>query len=92
MGMQSLAKSVILQSIDDLYDKRYSDESLRFFSSNDFTFLAELAGMDDEEKITLLHMVHKVKSHLGKRSENSTAHKTGRAKPSPRSLPVPSHL
>jgi hypothetical protein len=91
MSVQSLAKSVILQSIDDLYDKRYSADSLRFFSSRDFTVVSELAGLNSDEQLRLLNMVRKISGHFKKKKTYRKSFKAGRVKPSPQSLPAPSH-
>jgi hypothetical protein len=66
MKLRRLAESVILQSLDDLWDERYRAESIDFFTGREFHFFAKMAGMDTEDKIRLLRMVKKASSQVNR--------------------------
>jgi hypothetical protein len=72
MKMRRLAESVILQSLEDLWDERYRAESIDFFTGREFHLFARMAGMDTEEKIRLLRMVKKANGQVTKERRSRT--------------------
>ncbi len=60
MVTQKLAESIIIQSLEDLWDAQHRAESLKFFSSHNFRTCAKAAGMGLEEKLKLLTFVKKI--------------------------------
>jgi len=50
MGYRNLAEAIILQSLEDLGDPRYSRESMDFFTGPGFKLCAEIAGLHSTEK------------------------------------------
>lgn len=54
---KSLAESVILQAMEDLYSNAYRNESVEFFNGGGFSTLSEIAGMSIGEKLKLLRML-----------------------------------
>jgi hypothetical protein len=66
MKVRRLAESVILQSLEDLWDDRYRAESIDFFTGREFHLFARMANMDTEDKIKLLRMVKKANTQVRK--------------------------
>ena len=62
MRTAMLAEAIILQAIDDLYDRTEHDMSVEFFTGDGFAECAELAGMDHERKMGVLEVVSRVVS------------------------------
>jgi hypothetical protein len=83
--MRRLAESVILQSLEDLWDERYRAESIDFFTGREFHLFARMAGMDTEEKIRLLRMVKKANGQVTKERRSRTFSTAGSLAPSSRS-------
>ena len=88
MDTRALAEAVILQCMEDLWDERHCKESISFFSSKDFSILAELARMSTDERLKLLKIVRKIKSEPSKRY----ASRADRANSSPLALSAPPTL
>ena len=72
MKLRRLAESVILQSLEDLWDERYRAESIDFFTGREFHLFARMAGMDTEEKIRLLRMVKKAHGQVSRQRRSRT--------------------
>jgi hypothetical protein len=90
MGIQSLAEAVILNSMEDIFDRRRRFDSLKFFSSDDFNVFAELSGMNLRSRIELLYIVRKLNGRVSKTKKTKKTDMAGRANNSPHALPVPS--
>ncbi len=54
MDIRTLAESIILQSIEDLWHREHREGSLEFFSGEGFELAAELAGLSNKDKRKLL--------------------------------------
>lgn len=63
MGVKSIAETLILQCMEDLWDEKHRSESIDFFTGPDFHFYADLAGLDMDKKIELLRLVKRVSRH-----------------------------
>lgn len=57
--MKKLAESIILQCIEDLWDKASMKQSSEFFSRRGFSICASIAGMDICDQVKLLDMVNR---------------------------------
>jgi len=57
MRSAKLAEAIIIQAMDDLYEKKEREASLEFFTGEGFAQCAALAGMDHEEMIRVLEVV-----------------------------------
>ena len=51
--MKALAEAIILQSLEDLWDERHRNESLKFFNGRGFRMCSGIAGMGQAEKKAL---------------------------------------
>lgn len=94
MDLKRLAESVILQSLEDLYDSNHREESIHFFTKRDFRVFAEMAGMNIDDKIRLLRLVRQVGRYTRKARDNRVPKQADRAKSSPVALsasPIPGH-
>lgn len=60
MGIKVLAEAVILQSMEDLWDKKERDDAIRFFNSEGFSTFAGIAGMNFFEQLRVYNMVNKM--------------------------------
>lgn len=59
MSLKTLAEGIILQSIEDLWNENYREESITFLKGGDFRLCADLADMDLREQVELLSMVNR---------------------------------
>jgi len=57
MNKKKLAERIILQAIEDLYDDDQREDCIAFFQNKDFTFFAEMAGMDLASQVRILDLV-----------------------------------
>lgn len=57
MSLRSLAEAVILQSLEDLWNPRFRDESRYFFEGEGFRLTSEIAGMNSQEQAKILHLL-----------------------------------
>jgi hypothetical protein len=57
MAVKELAEKVILQSIEDLWDKEQRDLCSAFFCGQGFSFWAETAGMTIADRRKILSLV-----------------------------------
>lgn len=57
MGLRELAEGIILQSMEDLWNEGYHDESLGFFKGRQFRDYANVAKMGLMEQAKLLDMI-----------------------------------
>ena len=53
--MKKLSDSIILQCIEDLWDRASMKQSAKFFSQWDFSICANIAGMDICDQVKLLN-------------------------------------
>ncbi len=56
MGCKSLAEAVILQSMEDLWNPLYYEESKEFFKGDGFKIYAEIAELNSPKKDNLIHI------------------------------------
>ena len=56
--VRKLAESIILQSIEDLWDGSSMQESIEFFSNKGFSACAAMARMDIGDQVRLLDLVN----------------------------------
>jgi hypothetical protein len=56
MSARSLAETVILQSIEDLFSRNNQRESMRFFNGDGFRLFADIAGLGPEERKKILEI------------------------------------
>ena len=57
MAVKELAETVILQSIEDLWDKKRREECSSFFCGQGFSFWAGAAGMTISARRKILSMI-----------------------------------
>lgn len=57
--MKKLAESIILQCIEDLWDKASMKQSTEFFGRRGFSICAAIAGMDICDQVQLLDLVNR---------------------------------
>jgi hypothetical protein len=57
MRVKHLAEAIILQSIEDLWNENHRENSVKFFSGENFRTCARIAGMDISEQIKILNML-----------------------------------
>jgi hypothetical protein len=57
MSVNNLAKSIILQAIDDLSDRDKEAESAHFFVGEGFQICADIAALTLSEKVRVLDLV-----------------------------------
>lgn len=57
MRLKGLAEGIILQSMEDLWDKRHKEDCIAFFKGKGFRDCAEMAGMTTSDQISLLNLV-----------------------------------
>ena len=60
MNIRNIAELIILQGIEDLWNKREKSGSADFFTGEGFSLCAGIAGMDPHDQGRLLNMVGKV--------------------------------
>jgi hypothetical protein len=75
---RKLAESIILQSIEDLWDKASRKQSMSFFTERGFSICACIAGMNIYDQMLLLDMVNRsMKMACGLQSGLGTDHEEG---------------
>jgi hypothetical protein len=57
MSIRNLAEAIILQSVEDLYDKKQKRNCLTFFKGEGFCICAGLAGLKVSERKKLLKLI-----------------------------------
>lgn len=57
MAVKELAETVILKSIEDLWNKEQREECCLFFCGQDFSFWADAAGMTTSDRKKILSMI-----------------------------------
>lgn len=57
MWEKDLAEAIILQSMEDLYIPEYRKESIEFFRGEGFKICAEVADLNMNKKLSILHYV-----------------------------------
>jgi hypothetical protein len=57
MAVKNVAEAIILQSIEDLWDKKCKEESVSFFKGEAFNACAEIAGLTASDRKKLLAMI-----------------------------------
>ena len=67
MGLKGLAEGIILQSIDDLWDKQHKEDCITFFKGKGFRDCAEMAGMTTSDQIKLLNLVKDIIDNQGEK-------------------------
>src|SRR5512140_1016027 len=67
MGLKGLAEGIILQSIDDLWDKHHREDCVTFFKGKGFRDCAEMAGMTTLDQIRLLNLVKDIIEKQGEK-------------------------
>lgn len=60
MGLKGLAEGIILQSMEDLWDKQHKEDCIIFFKGKGFRDCAEMAGMSTLEQLRLLNLVKNI--------------------------------
>jgi len=60
MGLKGLAEGIILQSMEDLWDKHHKEDCIAFFKGKGFRDCAEMAGMTTSDQIRLLNLVKNI--------------------------------
>jgi len=68
---QKLAESIIIQSIEDLWDRNRWAESVTFFTGKRFSICAGIAGMDFHAQVRLLEMINRTMAALKSRQFSS---------------------
>ncbi len=56
MSEKSLAETIILQCIEDLFNGKYRKESIRFFEGKGFGLFADIAGLGLDERKKILEI------------------------------------
>lgn len=69
MGLKGLAEGIILQSIDDLWEKQHKEDCITFFKGKGFRDCAEMAGMATSDQITLLNLVKDILERQGEKKK-----------------------
>src|SRR4030042_4949769 len=57
MGVRSLAEAIILQSIEDLWNKKENQDCIAYFKGDAFDICARLAGMKIPDQVRLLTLL-----------------------------------
>ncbi|MBI5204013.1 MAG: hypothetical protein HZA11_03755 [Nitrospirae bacterium] len=60
MSAKTLAEAIMLQTMEDLWDKNERADAVRFFDGEGFSACAEIAGMNFFEQIRLYNMANKM--------------------------------
>jgi hypothetical protein len=66
MRVSHLAEAIILQSIQDLWDKEHRQGCIEFFTGEDFRTCAALAGMSTSDQIKILNMFSGIMKGAGR--------------------------
>lgn len=64
--LKILAEAMILQSIEDLWNKAYKKKSIEFFTGEGFNLCADIAGMRVIERLRLISMLRRVDARIFK--------------------------
>jgi hypothetical protein len=70
MNVEKLAEAIILQSVEDLWNERYREDCINFFSREEFSICARMGGMNVSDQIKLLNMVNGLIKDLKKPVES----------------------
>ncbi len=89
MGLKNLAETLILQSMEDLWDAKRRSESIDFLTGQGFHFFADMAGMDMENKIELMRLVKRISRHTRHSNKALIPRPADRAHSSPIALSAP---
>jgi hypothetical protein len=65
LHIRSLAEGIILQAIEDLWDKDHNEESFHFFKGEGFKICAGLACLNGKEQSRIINMVADTASRNG---------------------------
>lgn len=57
MDISNLAEAIILQSIEDLWNRYHREDCIKFFAGREFNMCARMAGMNSANRIKLINMV-----------------------------------
>lgn len=57
MSIKNLAEAVILQSLEDLWDPKYTGSSLEFFKGDGFKICADIAELTHFKQYKMLHLL-----------------------------------
>jgi hypothetical protein len=76
MAVRNVAEAIILQSIEDLWDKKWKEESVSFFRGEAFNACAEIAGLTAFDRKKLLAMIGGL-IHDKRKSEHIRRNKSG---------------
>lgn len=79
--MKKLAESIILQCIEDLWDRSSMHGSISFFSKRGFSTCAAIAGMAIGEQIKLLDLINRAMYGI-RRMQQKRSGNTGNRRPS----------
>jgi hypothetical protein len=75
---RKLAESIILQSIEDLWDRASRKQSLSFFKEKGFSICAGIADLGIYDQMLLLDMINRsMKKACGLQSGLGTGHEEG---------------
>ena len=69
MGLKGLAEGIILQSIEDLWDKQHKEDCIAFFKGKGFQDCAEMAGITTSDQIRLLNIVKTILENQGEKKK-----------------------
>jgi hypothetical protein len=67
MRLKGLAEGIILQSVEDLWDKHHREDCIAFYKLKEFRYCAEMAGMTTSDQIRLLNLVKNIIKNLGEK-------------------------
>lgn len=60
MSIEGLAEGIILQSMEDLWIKKYRKDCKDFFSGEGFYICADIAYIDLNDQVRLLNLVNEI--------------------------------
>jgi hypothetical protein len=60
LKLKSFGESIILQSIEDLWNPLHRKQSIRFFKGKGFGFCAEIAGMGRESRDGIMSLLERI--------------------------------
>jgi len=63
MAVKELAETIILNSIEDLWNKEHQEECSLFFCGQGFSFWADAAGMTTSDRKKILSMIVSSMTH-----------------------------
>lgn len=70
MGVRNLAEAIILQSIEDLWNKEHRGNCIRFFNGHAFNICAGIAGINPADQEKLLNMINGSIEHKNENIKN----------------------